>query len=299
MNNSSQQPGRSSPSRIDLHPRDPGYYYDPHVEAGLHGKIKLSPRVEHHCKCGGKPPYQIFENPDVEPVWCPCRSYQTKIRQINRFIAESGIPAPFRYKFIDDFHESYDGKPIPGADQLKQHLRTLTEKARSREASSQPNASTDSVPPLRGYFLWGKPGAGKTYFSYIALNELIFYSVRPGKFISLSKEFFQTLRFAIEEKSPLHGQSETYINILCKVPFLVIDDFGVQRNTEWELEMLYNLVDTRYANRRFTMITTNQDIESIKDLADGRLYSRFLEMCYTIHIQAPDYREHFKKEYEI
>ncbi len=284
------------PLRIDLPGSDPGYYYDPRVTAGLHGDIKLSPRVERHCQCGGRPPYQIFQRQDAEPAWCPCRRYRLRTHEINRLIGNSGIPGPFRYKFLDDFYEKYEGKPIGGANQLKRHLGNLIDKARTRNASREPGARADAPLSMRGYFLSGRPGVGKTYFSYVALNELIFHSGRPGKFISLSKAFFQTLRFAFDENSPMHGKSEAFLRTLGNVPFLVIDDFGVQRNTEWEVEMLYNLVDTRYAHRRFTIVTTNQDIESVKDLADGRLYSRFIEMCYIIRIQGTDFRKHARIE---
>ena len=297
MNDNSQK--TDPPLRIDLPGSDPGYYYDPRVTAGLHGEIKLSPRVERHCRCGGKPPYQIFQRPDAEPAWCPCRRYRLKINEINRLIRNSGIPVPFRYRFLHNFYESYEGKPIGGADQLKRYLGTLKEEARKLNVLREPAARRSAPQPIRGYFLSGKPGVGKTYFSYVALNELIFNSGRPGRFISLSKAFFQTLRFAFDENSPMHGKSEAFLRTLGNIPFLVIDDFGVQRNTEWELEMLYNLVDTRYANRRFTIVTTNQDIENVKDLAEGRLYSRFIEMCYIIRIKARDFREHEKEEIEI
>ena len=81
------------------------------------------------------------------------------------------------------------------------------------------------------------------------------------------------------------------IDVLSNVPYLVIDDFGVQRNTEWEMEILYNLIDSRYANRRLTFVTTNQKVDELKDLAQGRIYSRFLEMCHIIHVTGEDFRE--------
>ncbi|MCE2438564.1 MAG: ATP-binding protein [Candidatus Latescibacteria bacterium] len=291
---------KTDPSaRIDLPGSDPGYFYDPQVTAGQHGEIRLSPRVDKHCKCGGRPPYQIFQRPDADPVWCPCRRYRLKTQEINRLIRYSGIPDPFRFKFLDHFYETYDGRPIEGADELKRHLRNLIEKARKWNASRDTSARASASQPMRGYFLTGGPGVGKTYFSYVALNELIFHSGRPGRFISLSKAFFQRLRFAFDENSPMHGKSEAFLRTLGNVPFLVIADFGVQRNTEWELEMLYNLVDTRYANRRFTIVTANQDIENVKKLADGRLYSRFVEMCYIVRIKASDFREHAREVIEI
>ena len=43
--------------------------------------------------------------------------------------------------------------------------------------------------------------------------------------------------------------------------------------------MLYDLVDARYGDQRFTVVTTNQPLDELKDLAEGRIYSRLVEMC--------------------
>ena len=292
MPRESRQQNRHPGPEIALPNGDPGYFYDPTVVAGSHGEIKLSPRVEAHCRCGGHSPFQIFEAPDAEPTWCPCRPYRMKIRQIGRLIADSGVPQLFRFKFLDDFYETVRGQPLPGAAQLKQHLRPLIERMQAISAGH-------SAPPPKGLFLWGMPGNGKTLFSCIALNELIFHTGRPGKFIGISRKFFQTLRHTFDEDSPIHGQAIPIVEKLSTVPFLVIDDLGVQRDTEWEVEMLYNLIDARYADQRLTIVTTNQKVDDIKGLANGRIYSRFLEMCHIIHIQAPDYREYFKREIEL
>ncbi|MCZ6635629.1 MAG: ATP-binding protein [bacterium] len=277
---------------IALPDHDLGYQYDPRVVAGLHGEIKLSQNVETYCQCGGKSPFMIFNNQAEEPAWCPCRPYRMQIRRIDRYLKNSGIPAPFRYKYLHDFREHYeDGQPIPGAYELKMRLNTLIDTVQNSESTSgsAPGANT-TLKPNKGFYFWGNPGGGKTYFSYIALNELMFHFVRPGKFISLSKSF-QEIRHTFDEDSVMHGQALQILENLSTVPFLVIDDFGVQRNTEWELEILYNLIDSRYANQRLTIVTTNQNIDELKELAQGRIYSRLIEMCYIIHASAPDYRE--------
>lgn len=264
---------------IALPAHDLGYYYDPHVEVGLHGTVKLSSEVERYCQCRGKTPFMIMDPTTGEPTWCPCRPYRTKVYHIGQYIKRSGIPAPFRYKFLSDFSEHYEnGQPIPGINQLKHRFHALIEGIQNGKES------------LKGFYLWGTPGGGKTFFSYVMLNELIFKFVKPGKFISLSKSF-QELRHTFDEGSETQGQAMSMIEVLSNVPYLVIDDFGVQRNTEWEMEILYNLIDARYANRRMTFVTTNQKIDELKQLAQGRIYSRLLEMCYVIHVNAPDYRE--------
>ena len=98
------------------------------------------------------------------------------------------------------------------------------------------------------------------------------------------------------------------------MPFLVIDDFGVQRNTEWEMEMLYNLIDSRYTREKPTFITSNISIEEFKlgtsvksddksrdddktvNVSRDRICSRIKELCKIISFDLPDYRNKFKQE---
>ena len=41
------------------------------------------------------------------------------------------------------------------------------------------------------------------------------------------------------------------VDKLCRYPLLIIDDFGMERGTEYALEQIYNIVDwTRYATHR-------------------------------------------------
>ena len=272
----------NSPQQIDpilLPANDPGYYYDPKVEVGLHGEIKLSPEVLKCCRCGGKSPFMTLDPASGEPTWCPCHPFRMKKYHINQYIKKSGIPAPFRFKFLSDFKEQYDdGQPIPEARRLKSFFSTLVDNIHNDNES------------IKGFYLWGSPGRGKTFFSYVLLNQLIFQFVKPGKFISLSKSF-QELRHTFDEGSATEGELLPMIEMLSTVPFLVIDDFGVQRNTEWEMEILYNLIDARYSNRRLTFVTTNQKVDELKELAQGRIYSRLLEMCYIIHVTGHDFRE--------
>jgi len=79
------------------------------------------------------------------------------------------------------------------------------------------------------------------------------------------------------------------------VPCLVLDGFGIERGTDGEIEMLYDLVDGRYGYQRFTVVTTNQPLDELKDLAEGRIYSRLVEMCYPIPMDGPDYRMHLNE----
>ncbi len=285
MNDNSQTQSNGESQTIQLAPHDLGYFYDPTIETGQHGEIRLSPAVQAACHCGGLLPFQVM-GPDGDPEWCACRPYRQRITQIDRLIANAQVPVPYRYKFLDDFDETSGGEPIRDIIRLKGMLSSTADTILSGSAT-------------KGFFLWGAAGTGKTYFSYIALNYLMFHTLRAGRFTSISSQFFQRIRDTFNEESVKHGQAATMIDALSNVPYLVLDDVGVQRNTDWELEMLYNLIDARYANRRLTIITSNDSVHDLKDLASGRLYSRFVEMCHLVHLNAEDYRERGKSEVEI
>ena len=45
------------------------------------------------------------------------------------------------------------------------------------------------------------------------------------------------------------------IDRLCSYPLLIIDDFGIERETDYTLEQIYNIVDSRYRNQRPLIVT--------------------------------------------
>ena len=66
---------------------------------------------------------------------------------------------------------------------------------------------------------------------------------------------------------------------------LIIDDLGVERSTEYAIEQMFYVIDSRYRSRKPMIITTNLRLEEIKnppDLAHARIYDRILEMCVPI-----------------
>ena len=63
---------------------------------------------------------------------------------------------------------------------------------------------------------------------------------------------------------------------------LVVDDFGIERDTSYGFEQIYNIVNTRTLSDRPTIFTTNlslAELQTPKDMEHKRSYSRVLEMC--------------------
>lgn len=75
---------------------------------------------------------------------------------------------------------------------------------------------------------------------------------------------------------------------------LIIDDLGVERNTEYAMERMFMVIDCRYRSRKPMIITTNLKLEEIKnpsDPAHARSYDRILERCAPILFSGRSFRE--------
>lgn len=248
---------------------DIGIIYDRNIVQGSHGELKLCSHVLELCVCGGISPYQYFDD-SGEHQWCICRPYRQKLKTVNRYFSKSDIPKKFKYKFLEDFEI-----PKQTYKQYKSIIRDQVVKGVLQ----------------RGLYFWGGTGSGKTLLSCIVLNELMLRHSIAGKFLDLSYSYFQKIRSTFDEGSSIRGQSLDIMETYAGIPILIIDDFGVQRGTDWENEMLYNLIDKRYEENWLTIVTSNRNIEEFKGLSEGRIYSRFLEMLYPVHVNLPDYRE--------
>ena len=136
-----------------------------------------------------------------------------------------------------------------------------------------------------GYLLWGGVGTGKSYFAGCIANALMEQeiAVRMTNFALILNDL----------TASFEGRNE-YISQLCRALLLIIDDFGMERGTEYGLEQVYNVIDSRYRSRRPLIVTTNislQDLQHPQDTAHARIYDRLLEMCAPIRFSGENFRK--------
>ena len=127
-----------------------------------------------------------------------------------------------------------------------------------------------------GLLLWGSVGTGKSFLAGCIANALMELEV-PVRMTSFS-------RIMNELNNSFSGRNEV-VDRLCHFPLLIIDDFGMERGTEYALEQVYNVVDSRYRSRKPLIVTTNLTLDEIRhpqDTAHARIYDRILEMCVPI-----------------
>ena len=58
----------------------------------------------------------------------------------------------------------------------------------------------------------------------------------------------------------LRGATSTFSR-LCRYPLLILDDFGMERGTEYGLEQVFNVIDSRYRSGKPLIVTTNLTLD--------------------------------------
>lgn len=136
----------------------------------------------------------------------------------------------------------------------------------------------------QGLLLWGPVGTGKSFAAAVIANELLDRrtSVVMTSFIKILKEVgtFDTDNGKIEKIN----QSK----------LLIIDDLGAERGTDYTLERVYDIIDSRYRSNKPIILTTNLTMEQMKNCDDiryNRIYDRIFEMCYPVKVTGLSWRK--------
>ncbi|HEN2374243.1 TPA: ATP-binding protein [Streptococcus agalactiae] len=145
-----------------------------------------------------------------------------------------------------------------------------------------------------GLLFYGDVGSGKTYLACSIANELIEREQVKVKIMNLSQVINQI------QKSAFKLDSNEIIDNLSNIPLLILDDLGIERDTSYAREQVYNIINSRYLKGRPTIFTTNLSLEIIQnpniDLEYQRIYSRILEMTIPVKVTGEDFRMKIHQE---
>jgi DNA replication protein DnaC len=146
----------------------------------------------------------------------------------------------------------------------------------------------------KGLLFYGDTGVGKTHLAVALMREAI---VRKGA----RAVFYETRELLKMVRDTYSGSTEmTELAVLKPVleaELLVLDDLGLEKKSEWVDETLGLVINTRYSERRLTVITTNlRDVESTEPGSfvfqlGVRTRSRLKEMCEWVLIDSVDARD--------
>ncbi|MFK7802672.1 MAG: ATP-binding protein [Anaerolineae bacterium] len=138
--------------------------------------------------------------------------------------------------------------------------------------------------PSGWIILHGGYGCGKTHLAAAVANHRIALG-HPALFIN-TPDLLDHLRATYSPNSP--QSYDARFEEVRNSPLLILDDLGSQNNTDWVQEKLYQIFNHRYNAKLPTIITTNDETETL----DMRIRSRLedVSIARKIVILAPDFR---------
>lgn len=137
-----------------------------------------------------------------------------------------------------------------------------------------------------GLLLWGDVGTGKSFFAGCIANALLEKGV-PVLMTNFSRILNTLTGMHFEDRNQ-------FIDSLNRYSLLIIDDLGIERNSEFALEQVFNVIDSRYRSKKPLIVTTNltlSELNNTADIAHKRIYDRILERCVPVRINNRNIRQ--------
>jgi DNA replication protein DnaC len=137
----------------------------------------------------------------------------------------------------------------------------------------------------RGLWFMGAVGTGKTTLAMLVSKA----ALSAGRSVAI-----YSLPRLLNEIRETHRFERSHVDLLDRltaVDLLHIDDVGAERTTDWVLEELYSIINSRYEDGRSVVITTNiLDRAALCEQITERTVSRLTEMCDEIPLRGHDHR---------
>ncbi len=144
----------------------------------------------------------------------------------------------------------------------------------------------------KGLYLCGGVGTGKTHLAVAVLNEVVRKKRVPSLFVTVP-ELLDNLREAYNKPG---RDLDEWMDAVQNADFLVLDDLGSERVTEWVRERIFVIVNHRYREQLPTVFTSNVGPKDLAEQLGERTASRIIAMCEWIALEGDDYRETAAKE---
>ena len=102
-------------------------------------------------------------------------------------------------------------------------------------------------------------------------------------------------------KEDSENRIEEMMKTLTEAEVLFLDDLGTENGTEWAIERLYLIINSRYTTRRLTFVTSNYNLNELAarlntpkngkpGITGNRIASRLKEITKTAILQGKDRR---------
>lgn len=242
-------------------------------------------------------------------VWAvPCDC--TLGDRTERVLAKARVPERYRHCDFENYETDNEIENIPRAQTGAWNRSLAQGKLVVERFSGEFPLGND-----HGLLLMGPCGVGKTHLAVAALKQIVLRG-HSGLFY----DYRELLKEIQDSYNPENQATEmSVLEPVLKTEILVLDDVGSSKPSPWALETVGHVLNTRYNEKRVSLLTTNfldseaadnpaapaasprvagmrpPGIEdSLTERVGKRIRSRLYEMCRTVEIFGPDYRKEIR-----
>jgi len=187
----------------------------------------------------------------------------------------AGIPTGFRGRSLENFTAT-----TPEQQHALDIAREYAENFWSRHHAEG-----------RSLVFAGNPGTGKSHLALAIAQHVM----RHGTV--MYRDVMDMLRMVRSTWSRDSDRSEDEVFTLLgeTIDLLVIDEIGVQRGTEDEQIILFDVLNRRYRENRPTILLTNLGFKGLSEFLGPRIIDRLKEKAVFVPFRWPSYRSDWKE----
>ena len=208
-------------------------------------------------------PFTGRSDPAIVPTPCQCQKEadkaaeeREKMERFNQAMKtrwEDGISRPggLCHTFVEDDHAK--PKEVTACQRYVDHWEEM---------------KAENI----GILLYGSVGTGKTFLASCIGNGLLVKRVPV-----VSPNFPRLLNLLQETR-----EKQKLLDRLSVYKLLILDDLGVERDSAYAAEQIFNIIDARASSKLPVVVTTNLTLEELEhptSMQYARIYDRVLEMC--------------------
>lgn len=229
-------------------------------------------------KCGSRKQLRVKFGDKTHVVRCVCKceskeleekkrqeEYEEQMRRINRLKEASMMDKKYHEVTFDKYEVREENKKV------------------FEMAKKYADRFQDMYKKNQGLLLYGPVGTGKS-FTAACIGNYLLDNAEPvimTSFVKILQDIWENDREA------------EYITILNSASLLIVDDLGTERETDYALEKVYNIIDSRVRANKPMIITSNlelNDMMECEDIRKKRIYDRILECCYPMYVGGKSFR---------
>jgi DNA replication protein DnaC len=137
-----------------------------------------------------------------------------------------------------------------------------------------------------GIFLHGACGTGKTHIAIATVYDMV---MRSAVLFTTTTNLLLSVRRTFDN-SGLQGTEADLLRRFSTSSMLVLDDLGIEKQSEWSKQILGQIIQERDANQKPTIITSNLHLSEIASKIAPRIASRIVGSCTIWKLGGMDFR---------